>query len=32
VLEDPNGYRLSFSQPIADKEFEEVLSGGSAGE
>ncbi len=31
VLEDPNGYRLSFSQRVADKEFEEVLSGGNAG-
>lgn len=27
VIEDPNGYRLSFSQPIAHKKQEEVLSG-----
>ena len=27
VIEDPNGYRLSFSQQIADKEFNEVVSG-----
>ncbi len=31
VVEDLNGYRLSFSQPIADKELGEVLSGVSAG-
>ncbi len=26
VIEDPNGYRMSFSQQIADKAFEEVMS------
>jgi predicted enzyme related to lactoylglutathione lyase len=26
VVEDPNGYRLSFSRQIADKGFEEVMS------
>ena len=30
VIEDPNGYRLSFSQAIAHKEMEEVLSGDGA--
>jgi catechol 2,3-dioxygenase-like lactoylglutathione lyase family enzyme len=27
VLEDPNGYRMSFSRQIAHKEFDEVMSG-----
>jgi predicted enzyme related to lactoylglutathione lyase len=31
VVEDPNGYRLSFSRPIAEKELEEVMSGTQAG-
>jgi len=26
VVEDPNGYRLCFSQPIAEKDLEEVMS------
>jgi catechol 2,3-dioxygenase-like lactoylglutathione lyase family enzyme len=30
VIEDPNGYRLSFSQAIEHREMEEVLSGGEA--
>jgi catechol 2,3-dioxygenase-like lactoylglutathione lyase family enzyme len=31
VVEDPNGYRLSFSQQIAHKELAEVMSGEVAG-
>ena len=31
VVEDPNGYRLSFSQEIAHKHMEEVMSGEAAG-
>jgi len=30
VIEDPNGYRLSFSQSIPHKDLEEVLSGDKA--
>jgi predicted enzyme related to lactoylglutathione lyase len=30
VIQDPNGYRLTFSQPIAHREMDEVLSGQSA--
>ena len=30
VIEDPNGYRLSFSQSIPHKHLEEVLSGNKA--
>jgi predicted enzyme related to lactoylglutathione lyase len=31
VVEDPNGYRLSFSQQIENKELSEVMSGVTAG-
>lgn len=30
VIEDPNGYRLSFSQPVAHQEMDEVFSGEGA--